>query len=674
MNQSTQQLAHLMNNYNSTNEQQVLQQYLASAGSFSFSHAHNLALHGMATMNGSSTTTNNLLNHLNNFTAFGSLAAAMAVHQSNLTSSPLSSTNSSTSNSLSQSAPMFALLQAQQRLNGLNSLTNGLNASSLLQKYDQANINSQQSPSSASNCSSPPTCSSVTPPTPPPLPTSCAQQQTSLQLLAQHYQNLQQSTTNSSSLNNTISTLSNSLSNGHSLTTQTNSNNVSNLNNIPSSLSAVAAAAVLNNQPNLNSLVALNNNQLETPITSKRLTTSPDTDASNAELIDIQQQYYNQLNSLRQQLLLSSTGLASFDTSSLTKQQQQQANQPMKDLARLYSAINCNNIVELNSPINSSLSSSSSSTNSLQNTMTSLQQQHSQMMAAMASTGTFAHNAHMHLLSPNSIKSLKFSIENILSPSFGNSPAEIAAAINHQQQQHHNNQTTKSLLTNSSPMSKLLEFNKHKNGLNSNNSSSSKKLSNFLNSNSNNITTKQQISNKLEQINSNINGLSSIINNLNPGLSALDFKLNTSKRKKRSSSSLDDNYDKDFESIRNVKRKNSIDSDCSNSNSSGQTRLLSNCNNNLITSDSKQLNLDKSSIDCKSNDSIKNKIKQNKQDKDKDSDAGLPTPEEVLAGKQPVPAWVFCTRYSDRPSSGMFSFLFWFVSIFQNILYFFLVL
>lgn len=630
MNQSP-QLAHLMNNYTSTNEQQVLQQYLANA-STTFPHAHSLALHNMTTMNGSASS---LLNNLNNFTAFGSLAAAMAAQSSNLTSSPLSSTNSSTvsnaSTNLNQTnGPMFAaLLQAHQQLNGLNSglSTTGLNASSLLQKYEQVNNNSQQSPSSASNCSSPPTCSSVTPPTPPPNTTSA----TSLQLLAQHYQLQQSTTVNSSSISSTV-TLSNSLSNGQSVINTTNSN-------IPTSLS-VAAAAVLNGQPNLSSLVAANSQlSLDSLIAAnnKRITASPDNDASN-ELADIQQQYYNQLNALRQQLLLSSAGLSVpfnptniVNSTNLTKQSTNQ--QPaIKDLARLYSAINCNNMTELNSPISSSLSSSSSSTNSLQNTMTSLQQQQ-MMAAAMASTGTFSHNAHMHLLSPNSIKSLKFSIENILSPSFGNSPAEIAAAINQQNSTQNKTNLTNSL-NNSSPMSKLLEFNKNsKNGLITSSSTTTNKLSKFLNNN-NSSTTKLT---KLEQVNSNINGLSSIINNLNPGLSVLDFKLNTSKRKKRSSSSMDDSCDKDIESFRNVKRKNSIDSDCSNSNSSiGPTKL-----NSINNSNDKQFN-------DKHTESV---------DSSKEESTRLPSLEEIKEGKEPVPAWVFCTRYSDRPSSGKFLFI-----------------
>ena len=619
-----------MNNYTSTNEQQVLQQYLASANTFPHS-AHSLALpalHSMAALGGTTASASSLLNNLHSFSAFNSLALAMAAHQTNPTSSPLSSTGSSASNpaALSSGAPMFAaLLQAQQRLNGLS-------ATSLLQKYDQAN-HSQQSPSSASSCSSPPTCSSVTPPTPPPTTTA-----TSLQLLAQHYNHLQ--STMNSSTSSTI-TLSNSLNNVQPVAVSTTTSAA----NIPASLSSAAAAAVLSGQPNLNlsSLVAANSHLSSLDAASKRLVASPDTDASN-ELVDIQQ-YYSQLNALRQQLLLSSsTGLTSSfnpaanSASLLTKPAANPLNQqPIKDLAKLYTAINCNTVTDLNSPISSSLSSSSSSTNSLQNTMTSLQQQ--QMMAAMASTGSFAHNAHMHLLSPNSIKSLKFSIENILSPSFGNSPAELAAAINQQTQ-------TANLangLTGSSPMSKLLEFNKQaKNGLtptSNGTGSSNNKSANFLNSN--NATTKQQISNKLEQVNSNINGLSSIINNLNPGLGALDFKLNTSKRKKRSSMSMDDACEN--EPIRNVKRKNSIDSDCSNSNSSmGQTKL--NSTNNSSTNGSDKLPTDKA--DLKSSDSSS------------DKGSKLPSPEEVLAGQQPIPAWVFCTRYSDRPSSGKLFALF----------------
>lgn len=635
MNQS-QQLAHLMNNYTSTNEQQVLQQYLASANTFPHS-AHSLAalptLHSMAGLGGSTASASSLLNNLHNFSAFHSLALAMAA-QTNPTSSPLSSTNSSASNpaALNSGAPMFAaLLQAQQRLNGLS-------ATSLLQKYDQTNNNSQQSPGSvASSCSSPPTCSSVTPPTPPPSTTA-----TSLQLLAQHYNHLQ--STMNSSTSSTI-TLSNSLNNVQSVAANTTTSPA----NMPSSLSSAAAAAVLSGQPNLNlsSLVAANSHLSSLDAASKRLAASPDTDASN-ELVDIQQ-YYSQLNALRQQLLLSSTaGLTSSfnpaanSASLLTKPTTNPLNQqPIKDLAKLYTAINCNTVTDLNSPLSSSLSNSSSSTNSLQNSMTSLQQQ--QMMAAMASTGSFAHNAHMHLLSPNSIKSLKFSIENILSPSFGNTPAELAAAINQQTQTANLTNSLSSSLTAASPMSKLLEFNKQaKNGLTptSNGTASSNKLTNFLNSN--NATTKQQISSKLEQVNSNINGLSSIINNLNPGLSTLDFKLNTSKRKKRSSMSMDDACEN--EPIRNVKRKNSIDSDCSNSNSSiGATKL--NSTNNSSTNGNDKSSVDK--VDLKSSDSSNDK-----------SSSKLPSPEEVLAGQQPIPAWVFCTRYSDRPSSGKWFALF----------------
>lgn len=638
-----------MNNYTTSTNEQVLQQYLAGANTFPHS-AHSLALpalHSMAALGGSTASASSLLNNLHSFSAFNSLALAMAAHQTNPTSSPLSSTNSSVSNpaALNSGAPMFAaLLQAQQRLNGLS-------ATSLLQKYDQTN-NSQQSPSSVSSCSSPPTCSSVTPPTPPPTTTA-----TSLQLLAQHYNHLQ--STMNSSTSSTI-TLSNSLNNAVAASTTTNATN------IPSSLSSVAAAAVLSGQPNLNlsSLVAANSHLSTLDAASKRLAVSPDTDASN-ELVDIQQQYYSQLNALRQQLLLSSTaGLASSfnpTANSATLLNKPAINplnqQPIKDLAKLYTAINCNTGADLNSPISSSLSNSSSSTSSLQNTMTSLQQQ--QMMAAMASTGSFAHNAHMHLLSPNSIKSLKFSIENILSPSFGNSPAELAAAINQQTQSANltnslSNSLSSSLsnsLTGSSPMSKLLEFNKQaKNGLTptSNGTASSNKLTNFLNSN--NATTKQQISNKLEQVNSNINGLSSIINNLNPGLGALDFKLNTSKRKKRSSISMDDAGEN--EPIRNVKRKNSIDSDCSNSNSSiGQTKLNSTNNSSTNGNDIKP-SVDKA--DLKANDSSN------------DKNTKLPSPEEVLAG-QPIPAWVFCTRYSDRPSSGKL-FTYFFVKIFVDLL------
>ena len=617
-----------MNNYPtpSTNEQQVLQQYLASANSFPHS-AHSLALpalHSMAALGGSTASASSLLNNLHSFSAFNSLALAMAT---NPASSPLSSANSSASNpaALSTGAPMFAaLLQAQQRLNGLS-------ATSLLQKYDQTN-HSQQSPSSASSCSSPPTCSSVTPPTPPPATTA-----TSLQLLAQHYNHLQ--STMNSSTSSTI-TLSNSLNNGQSAAL---SNTTTTAANLPSSLSSVDAVAALS-QPNLNlsSLVAANSHLSSLDAVSKRLSASPD-DASN-ELVDFQQ-YCNQLTAIRQQLLLSSGLSSSFNPAAnsaalLGKPTTNALNQqPIKDLAKLYTAINCNTVTDLNSPI-SSLSSSSSSTNSLQNTMTNLQQQQ-MMAAAMASTGSFPHNAHMHLLSPNSIKSLKFSIENILSPSFGNTPAELAAAIKQQTQTANNLSTSLSnslsnSLTGASPMSKLLEFNKQaKNGLTpaSNGTSASSKLTNFLNSN--NATTKQQISSKLEQVNSNINGLSSIINNLNPGLGALDFKLNTSKRKKRSSMSMDDSYES--EPIRNVKRKNSIDSDCSNSNCSiGQTKL--NSTNNSSTNSNDKPSAEKG--DTKSNDSSND----NKTGK-------LPSPEEVAAG-QPIPAWVFCTRYSDRPSSG----------------------
>jgi len=624
MNQS-QQLAHLMNNYTSTNEQ-VLQQYLASASAF----PHNpLALHSMAAMNGSTSLLNNLssLSSLSNFTTFGSLAAAMASSQHSttaLTSSPLSSTNSSTISSTGLSsqlsnqtnAPMFAaLLQAQQRLNGLT-------ASSLLQKYDQQNNNSQQSPSSASNCSSPPTCSSVTPPTPPPNNSSSTNSNTLQLLAAQHYQQLPLSTT-STTLN--ITNLTNT------------SPSVTTSSNLPSSLSA-ATAALLSSQPNLSTLVANSQSLIES--SAKRLTTTPDTDANSNELVDMQQvqQYYNQLNALR---LLSSAGLASFNTTNTTNNNQSinkhqstplnsNNNQqpPLKDLAKLYSVINYNGISDLNSPINSSLSSSSSSTNSLQNTMTNLQ--HTQMMAAMASAAPFTNSTNMNLLSPNSM-SLKFSIENILKKSnaptsFASSTADLAAALNQQS-------TANSLLNNnSSPMSKLFEF-KHKNGLSNSTSSSSNKLTNFLNSNSSSSNKP-----KLEQCNSTIGNLSSLVNNINP----LDFKLNTSKRKKRSSSSMDDSCDKDFDLIRSAKRKNSIDSDCSNSNSSFPITKLSNTTKNENSSSNNQSSNDKISTDLKSPDSPE----------DCDKSKQLPTPEDIKAGRGPLPAWVFCTRYSDRPSSG----------------------
>lgn len=623
MNQS-QQLAHLMNNYSSTNEQ-VLQQYLASASTFPHSAHSALALHSMAAMNGSTS----LLNNLSSFSTFNNLAAAMAQRSTTaLTSSPLSSTNSSTISSTGLSnqttGPMFAaLLQAQQHLNGLNGLTSNLNglsdlnASSLLQKYDQQNNNSQQSPSSASNCSSPPTCSSVTPPTPPPNVSSV--NPTTLQLLAaQHYQQLPLSA---------IASTTNSIVTNTPVTTS-----VSSISAIPASLSETAAALL--SQPNLSSLVANSQSLIESSAASKRLATSPDTDASN-EMVDIQQvqQYYNQLNALR---LLSSAGLTSFNSTTNAPSIKQQTllptpNQqqpPLKDLARLYSAINYNSIADLNSPINSSLSSSSSSTNSLQNTMTSLQQQHTQMMAAMASTGTFTNSSGMNLLSPNSI-SLKFSIENILKKSsapssLGTSTADLAAALNQQA-------TTNSLITNhhNSPMSKLFEFNKQKNGLNSS-TNPSNKLSHFLNSNSN--STKPN----LEQCSSTINNLSSLVNNINP----LDFKLNTSKRKKRCSSSMDDSCDLDL--TRSVKRKNSIDSDCSNSNSSiSQTKLMNNA-----PSENGSIKIESKTTSLKSPDSPK----------DNDKPEKLPSEEDIKEGKAQLPAWVFCTRYSDRPSSGKLFF------------------